>query len=79
MSGALMRWTLRRTTSDFAPPKNEGFTFGVAAPGAFDWFGRRGAGEVVQQGEGVLDQTGWLSLALKLERAPAARQPGAAA
>ncbi len=82
MSGAPLSWILRRTARHFTPPHNEGFVFGEAAPRGINWFRRLNVGrfgEVVQQGEGELDQTGRLSLKLKLEPPQDVKRRGAAA
>jgi uncharacterized protein YfaS (alpha-2-macroglobulin family) len=83
MSGAELRWTLRRQETSFRPPRNDGFSFGEALPFWFRWrygYGRRGgrhggyyvqsgpSGGIIARGTTTLGEDGRLTVKQKLER-----------
>jgi uncharacterized protein YfaS (alpha-2-macroglobulin family) len=73
MPGATVRWTATRTTSDFQPPDNAGFAFGIAT---WEWSddSPQPSTEVTGAGEGKTDAQGVLDVAAgKLETRAGAR------
>jgi alpha-2-macroglobulin len=72
MAGAEVRWTVTRSSSDFAPPGNAGFSFGQEVA-AWDEEAPQRMSDVFAAGEGKTDALGVLPLEAGKAEAPGGR------